>query len=328
MDREGIESAKEILTIARKGGINFFDNAESYGKPPGAAEQIFGQAYKELREEDPVLWRRSEIVLTTKLFWGGYGVNERGLSRKHIMEAMEASLARLQVDYVDVIYCHRSDKLMPTENVVRAMTDLVRQNKATAWATSEWSAQQITEAFWIARSMGLEPPQVEQSQYHMFDRERIEKEYYPIYKAPYGIGLTVYSPLACGLLTGKYSDGTLPEGSRAKQTGFTWLEGVIQKWEAEGKLSKVKELTAYAKEKFDCTTADLALAWCATNPNVSCVLLGATKPEQIVANLKAVEVAKKMTPSDMAAIEAILGNKPADYWALASRAVPASWKQK
>ena len=184
LDREGIESAKKILSIARKGGVNLFDNAETYGNPVGEAERIFGQAYKELQSEDSELWRRTDVLITTKLFWGGSGHNERGLSRKHIMEGMENSLKRLQLDYVDLIYCHRPDSLTSTENVVRAMTDLVRQNKAMAWATSEWSAQQITEAFWIARTEGLEPPQVEQPQYHMFHRERVEKEYFPCIAVP------------------------------------------------------------------------------------------------------------------------------------------------
>lgn len=322
MDREGIDNAKKILSIARKGGINFFDNAETYGNPVGEAERIFGHAYKELRAEEPELWRRSEVLVTTKLFWGGSGLNERGLSRKHIIEGMNASLERLQLDYVDLIYCHRPDSLTTTENVVRAMTDLVRQNKAMAWGTSEWSAQQITEACWIAKTEGLEPPQVEQPQYHMFHRERVEKEYFPMYKRPYTLGLTTWSPLASGLLTGKYNDGNLPEDSRAKQQGYTWLESVIKSWEEEGKLAKVKELTEYAKTNFDCNMAELALAWCVKNPNVSTVLLGATKEHQIESNLKAIEIVEKLTDEHMEAIEKILGNKPDSYWGNGDRKIP------
>eukprot|EP00934_Nitzschia_sp_Nitz4_P006622 Nitzschia sp. Nitz4//scaffold349_size16934//2084//3225//NITZ4_008845-RA/size16934-snap-gene-0.2-mRNA-1//-1//CDS//3329548698//6612//frame0 len=322
LEREGIDAAKRILTIARKGGINLFDHAEAYGNPNGEAERIFGHAYKELREEDPELWRRSELIITTKMFWGGPGLNEKGLSRKHIMEGMDASLKRLQLDYVDLVYCHRPDSLTPTQTIVRAMTDLIRQNKATAWATSEWTAQQITEAYWLAEKMGLEPPQVEQPEYHMFHRERVEKEYAPMYKDPYNIGLTIWSPLASGLLTGKYNDGKVPEGSRASQDGYTWLNSIIQRWESEGKLDKVKKLTEFAETKFGCTSADLALAWCVKNPNVSCVLLGASKEHQIEANLKAIEVLEKMTDEHMAEIEEILGNKPDNPFGNGNRKIP------
>lgn len=322
LDREGIENAKKILKIARKGGINFFDNAETYGNPVGEAERIFGQAYKELKDEDSDSWRRSDVLITTKLFWGGSGLNERGLSKKHIMEGMDASLERLQLDYVDLVYCHRPDSLTPTETVVRAMTDLVRQNKACAWGTSEWSAQQITEAVWIARTQGLEPPQVEQPQYHMFHRERVEKEYFPLYKAPYQIGLTTWSPLASGLLTGKYNDpSNIPDDSRAKQKGYTWLESIIKQWEKEGKLKKVKELTEYAMTKLDCSMAELALAWCAKNPNVSCVLLGATKEHQIESNLKALQIVEKLTDENMKELEDIVGNNPGDYWGNGKRKI-------
>lgn len=302
--------------------INLFDNAETYGNPMGEAERIFGQAYKELREEDPKLWRRSDVLVTTKLFWGGTGLNERGLSRKHIQEGMTASLERLQLDYVDLVYCHRPDSLTPTESVVRSMTQLVRDGKAMAWGTSEWSAAQIVEAAWIAKTEGLEPPQVEQPQYNMFTRERVEKEYFPLYKSPYTVGLTTWSPLASGLLTGKYNDGNLPEDSRAKQEGYSWLESVIQDWEKNGKLDKVKELTTYAKDKLDCSMADLALAWCARNPNVSCILLGATKESQIESNLAALKVLEKLTDEHMAAIEEILGSKPDGYYGNGDRKFP------
>lgn len=322
LDREGIQTAKDILTVARKGGINLFDNAEAYGNPNGEAERIFGQAFAELQKEDADLWRRSDVIITTKLFWGGTGQNERGLSRKHIMEGMEKSLKRLQLDYVDLIYCHRPDSLTPTETVVRAMTEVVRSGKAMAWGTSEWSAQQITEAFWIARMEGLEPPQVEQPHYHMFHRERFEKEYFPLYRAPYNIGTTTWSPLASGLLTGKYNDGTIPEGSRASQKGYGWLEGVVQQWKKEGKLDKVKELTEYAsKNGLDCSMAQLALAWCIKNRNATCVLLGATKVEQIEDNLKAIPIAAKLTDKHMEELDKILDNKPESYYGNGDRKV-------
>lgn len=320
LEREGIDTAKSILNVARKGGINLFDNAEAYGNPVGEAERIFGEALSELQVEDPELWRRSDLVVTTKLFWGGKGQNENGLSRKHIIEGMDKSLARLKLDYVDLIYCHRPDNLTPTETVVRAMTQLVRSDKAMAWGTSEWSAQQITEAFWIARTEGLEPPQVEQPQYNMFNRERFEKEYFPLFKHPYNIGTTIWSPLASGFLTGKYNDG-IPEGSRAAQTGYEWLQAIIQKWKEEGKLDKVKELTEFAKTKLDCSVAQLALAWCVKNKNVSCVLLGATKVEQIEDNLKAIGVAEKLTDEHMQEIDEILGNAPGSYWGIGERKI-------
>eukprot|EP00523_Entomoneis_sp_CCMP467_P004889 CAMPEP_0168759388 /NCGR_PEP_ID=MMETSP0724-20121128/22197_1 /TAXON_ID=265536 /ORGANISM="Amphiprora sp., Strain CCMP467" /LENGTH=363 /DNA_ID=CAMNT_0008808309 /DNA_START=101 /DNA_END=1192 /DNA_ORIENTATION=- len=319
---EGIEAAKKILRVARKGGINFFDNAEAYGNPNGEAERIFGEAYTQLVKEDPELWRRSEILVTTKLFWGGSGVNEGGLSRKHLIEGFNASLKRLQLDYVDILYCHRPDSLTPTESIVQCMTDLVRSGKAMAWGTSEWSAQQITEAFWIAREQGLIAPQVEQPQYNMFHRERFETEYFPLFKQPYNIGTTTWSPLASGFLTGKYNSGEIPEGSRASQKGYEWLQTILKGWKESGKLDKVVKLTEYAKEKLDCSVSQLALAWVAKNPNVSCVLLGATKVEQIEDNLKAMAVAKKMTDENMKEIEAILGNAPASYWGNGNRQFP------
>lgn len=197
----------------------------------------------------------------------------------------------------------------------------VRQGKAFAWGTSEWSAQQITEAFWIARTEGLEPPQVEQPQYHMFHRERVEQEYFPMYERPYGLGLTTWSPLAYGLLTGKYNEG-IPEDSRAKQEGYSWMEDTIQKWQQEGKLEKVKELTEYAETKLECTMVELALAWCVKNTNVSCILLGATKEDQIEGNLKAINVIEKLTDEHMEAIEKILGNKPESFWGQGLRKIP------
>ena len=199
--------------------------------------------------------------------------------------------------------------LDPTETVVRAMTDIVRNGLATAWGTSEWSAQQFTEAVWMARSMGLEPPQFEQPQYNMFHRTRFEQEYHPLFQAPYQMGTTIWSPLMSGILTGKYNE-QIPEGSRMTQSGYEWLQERGKAHRSSGVIDKVKQLTSYANDSLDCSMTQLALAWCVKNPNVSTVLLGATKPEQLEENLGAIAVARKMTAAHMAEVEAILANKP------------------
>jgi voltage-dependent potassium channel beta subunit len=278
----------------------------------GEAERIMGEAIAQLRQEDPVTWRRSDLIITTKIFWGGDGVNEEGLSRKHIREGIDASLTRLQMQYVDLVFCHRPDPLTPTETVVRAMTDVVRSGKATAWGTSEWSAQQITEAVLLAKMYALEPPQFEQPQYHMFHRERFEREYHPLYAQPYKLGTTIWSPLASGLLTGKYND-TIPDGSRLTTAGYGWLVQRLAQWRTEGKIDKVRALTKYAKETFGCSVAQLSLAWCIKNPNVSTVLLGATNPAQLDENFGALRVARLLTDKHMSEIEAIIQSKPEEY---------------
>lgn len=311
-EQEGINRAKECMRVVRRAGVNLFDNAETYGTPQGEAERIMGEAIVQLRRENPSLWRRSDLVITTKIFWGGEGVNEKGLSRKHLREGLDASLKRLKMDYVDLVFCHRPDPLTPTETVVRSMTDLIRCGKATAWGTSEWSAQQITEAVWIARAYGLEPPQFEQPQYNMFHRERFEQEYAPMYQPQYNMGTTIWSPLASGLLTGKYNN-TIPEGSRMTTPGMNWLVQRLHEWRSEGKIEKVRRLTALAEGKLECTMTQLAIAWCLLNPKVTTVLLGATKPSQLEENLGAIAVARRMTAEDLAEIEEVLANKPAPY---------------
>ncbi len=311
-DRAGIEMAKRCLITARQAGVNLFDNAETYGNPQGEAERLMGEAIAELVEEDPVLWRRSDLIITTKIFWGGSGVNEKGLSRKHIHEGMEASLERLRMSYVDLVFCHRPDPFTPTETVVRAMTDLVRNGHAMSWGTSEWSAQQITEAYWIAQSKGLEPPLFEQPQYNMLSRDRFEVEYAPLYQAPYSLGTTIWSPLASGILTGKYNDG-VPEGSRMTQGGYEWLLNLLENHKAKGTLEKIRELSEFASGELNCSMGQLALAWCIKNPNVSTVLLGATKPSQLEENLASLLVAERLTDEHMERVDRILGNKPAPY---------------
>jgi voltage-dependent potassium channel beta subunit len=289
-----------------------FDNAEVYGNPRGEAERIMGEAMSQLRRENPENWKRSDILVTTKIFWGGDGVNEKGLSRKHISEGMTAALKRLQQDYVDLVFCHRPDPLTPTETVVRAMSELVRSGRATAWGTSEWSAQQFTEAVWIARTNGLEPPQFEQPQYNMFHRERFESEYHPLFLQPYNMGTTIWSPLLSGVLTGKYNSG-IPEGSRMTQEGYDWLKLKLAQQKADGTLDKVAKLSRLAEQKLGCSMTQLALAWCLKNPNVSTVLLGATKVYQLEENLGALEVLPRLSSDIMNEIETTLGNKPVSY---------------
>jgi len=230
------------------------------------------------------------------------------------MEGMDACLKRLQLDYVDVVFCHRPDELTPTEEIVQAYTDIIHSGKALYWGSSEWTAQQITEAYWIAKQNHLIPPVVEQPQYNMFERDRVEKEYRRLYKQPYGLGTTIWSPLASGVLTGKYNK-EVPKDSRMDQKGYEWLK---VRWESQKdtRIPQVEKLMEYAKKNFDTTVSTLAIAWCAKNPNVSCVLLGATKEEQIKENLTALSVARKLTPQHLKDIDAILGNKPAaiDYY--------------
>ena len=292
--------------------MNLFDNAETYGQPQGEAERVMGEAISRLQQADPSLWRRSELIVTTKIFWGGSGVNEVGLSRKHIMEGMNASLDRLQMDYVDLVFCHRPDPFTPTETVVRAMTEVVREGGATAWGTSEWSAQQITEAFWLARTLGLEPPQFEQPQYNLLHRERFESEYAPLYGAPYRMGTTTWSPLCSGILTGKYNKD-IPEGSRLTQKGYGWLQSVLEQQKEKGLIPKLRQLEEFATAELDCSLTQLALAWCAKNPHVSTVLLGATKTDQLEENLDSIKVLEKLTPDHLKKIDEIMGTKPESY---------------
>ena len=311
-NEDGVTIAKECMSKARKEGINLFDNAETYGNPPGAAEEIMGLAMEQLFKEDPDNWRRTDILVSTKIFWGGVGVNERGLSRKHINEGLDASLKRLKLDYVDLLFCHRPDPFTPTETVVRAMTDIVRSRRATVWGTSEWSAQQITEAYWIAVLNGLEPPQIEQPQYNMLNRMRVENEYHPLYENPYKIGTTIWSPLASGILTGKYNNG-IPEGSRLTQNGYEYLIDILEKHKENGNIKKMLKLAKYASSNLGCSLTELSLAWCIKNKNVSTVLLGITKKQQLIENIRCLSVIKNISSKHMEEIDKILENKPEPY---------------
>jgi voltage-dependent potassium channel beta subunit len=291
--------AYEIMEAAFNGGINFFDNSESYGY--GKSEKVMGNVIKKAG------WKRSEFLVSTKIFWGGMGVNQIGLSRKHILEGAEAALARYQLDYVDLIFCHRPDIHTPVEETVRAMNYLVNNGKALYWGTSEWSAAQIMEAYAVARREHLIPPQMEQPEYNMFRRERVEGEYAHLY-TEIGLGTTVWSPLAGGLLTGKYNQG-IPGGSRATIKEYEWLRQRYESEQALRNIEKVKQLTPIAEE-MGCNMAQLALAWCLKNPNVSTAIIGASRPEQVIDNLSALSVKDELTIDVMARIETILDNKP------------------
>jgi voltage-dependent potassium channel beta subunit len=299
-DQVSEDVAAACMKAAYDAGVNFFDNAEAYAG--GRAEIMMGDIIKKAG------WRRADLVISTKIFWGGRGVNDRGLSRKHILEGTEAALRRLQMDYVDLIFCHRPDAETPLEETVRAMNQLIQQGKAFYWGTSEWSAREIAEAIHIARREHLIPPSMEQPQYNMFTRDRVEREYAPLYR-DFGLGTTVWSPLAGGLLTGKYEKG-IPPGTRASLPGYEWLRERFQGGQAEAKLEKAGRLRAIAAE-LETTPAQLALAWCLKNQNVSSVITGASRPEQVAENMKAAEAVDRLTPEIMERIETILGNAPA-----------------
>ncbi|MBA3943045.1 MAG: aldo/keto reductase [Herpetosiphonaceae bacterium] len=292
----GQNVARDCMVAAHEAGVNFFDNAEAYAG--GNAERVMGNVIKELD------WRREDLVISTKIFWGGRGPNDTGLSHKHIIEGVNNALKRLQLEYVDLVFCHRPDPNTPIEETVRAMDIVIRQGKAFYWGTSEWSAADIMRADAIARQYGLTPPTMEQPQYNMFVRDTFEREYTPIFRE-LGYGTTIWSPLASGLLTGKYNDG-IPADSRASLEGYEWLRDSVITGE---RVEKVKQLKPVADE-LGCTLAQLGLAWCLTNPNVSTVITGASRPQQVNENMQALEIAPKLTADVLEHIDGILGNKP------------------
>lgn len=294
-----VDKAVSLMKIAYEAGVNFFDNAEVYSS--GQAEEIMGKAIKKAG------WKQKDLVLSTKIFWGGDGPNERGLSRKHIIEGMDGSLKRMGLEYIDLVFAHRPDIHTPIEETVRAFDHLINQGKAFYWGTSEWSAQQIMEAYGVARREHLIPPLMEQPQYNMFHRERVEVEYQRLY-TEIGLGTTIWSPLASGLLTGKYNDG-IPEDSRATLEGYEWLRKRFTDKEAQEQIQKVIKLSKIAKE-LSCTTAQLALAWCLLNPHVSTVITGASRSSQVEENMKALEIVDQLTADVVETIEGILDNKP------------------
>jgi len=294
-----VASGAACVRAAFDAGVNFFDTAEVYAA--GRAEELLGRIIRDAG------FKRSDLVISTKIYWGGRGPNDVGLSRKHLIEGTEASLRRLQMDYVDLLFCHRPDRYTPLEETVWAMTDLVRQGKAFYWGTSEWTAQQITEAHAIARREHLLPPQMEQPEYHMFHRDRVEQEYLPLYDR-FGLGTTTWSPLAGGLLTGKYSHGVPPD-SRATLPGYEWLSPSFTGPKARANAEKVKRIAPLAEE-MGCTLAQLAIAWCLRRPYVSSVLTGASKVEQVQENMGALAVAARVDSALWARVDEILANTP------------------
>lgn len=295
------DTAHECMREAYDAGVNFFDNAEAYAG--GEAERMMGNIINEAG------WERTDLVLSTKIYWGGEGPNESGLSYKHIMEGTNAALERLQTDYVDLIFCHRPDKFTPVEETVRAMNQVIREGKAFYWGTSEWTAEQITKAYYIARRENLQPPTMEQPQYNMFKRDKVEADFARLYD-DIGLGTTTWSPLASGLLTGKYNDG-IPDDSRLSLNEYDWLrKNLLETRSGRNKLEKVEKLVPIA-EDLGIPMPQFALAWCLKNPNVSTVITGASKPSQVKQNMKAIEIVDKLTPDVMERIEEVVDNKPA-----------------
>lgn len=292
--------ADELMGIAYDNGINFFDNAEVYAN--GESEKLMGRVLKKKN------WDRTSYIVSSKAFWGWRGKENKptqiGNSRKHLTEACNEALQRLQLDYLDLFYCHRPDKKTPIEETVWTMNTLIQQGKILYWGTSEWSGVEIMEAHRAAQQYHLIGPTMEQPQYNLFEREKMENEFLMIFKTV-GMGTTIWSPLATGLLTGKYNNG-IPAGSRYSLEGYEFLK---ERWAVEEKINKVKALKEYT-DKLGVPIAQLSIAWCLKNPNVSTAILGATKKEQLLDNLKSLDLVPILTEEVMAEIDRIMGTKP------------------
>lgn len=292
--------ADEMMGIAYDNGVNLFDNAEVYAL--GESEKMMGRVLKNKN------WDRTSYTVSSKVFWGWRGKenkpNQSGLSRKHIVEACNEALQRLQLDYLDLYFCHRPDKGAPIEEVVWTMHNLILQGKILYWGTSEWSGVEIMEAHRVAQQYGLIGPSMEQPQYNLLERNKVENEFLMIFKTV-GMGTTIWSPLASGLLSGKYNDG-IPEGSRFGLTGFDWLK---DRWMKDDLLGKVQKLSLLAKE-VGISLPQLSIAWCISNPNVTTAILGASKKEQLLENLKALDALPKMDTALIQQIENIVQTKP------------------
>ena len=290
--------AEKLMIKAYDKGVNFFDNAEVYAN--GKSEIVMGKVFKKLK------WDRSSYIVSSKAFFGDgkKKPNQTGLSRKHLFEACNAALSRLQVDYLDLFFCHRPDKNTPIEETVWAMNHLIQQGKILYWGTSEWSAQEIMEAHMVAQKLNLIGPTMEQPQYNMFHRRKVEVEFSQIYKTV-GMGTTIWSPLASGVLTDKYLNA-FPKGTRLSMEGLEWLK---ERSLTPERLEKVQQLNAVA-ESIDTSLAKLAIAWCAKNPNVSTVILGASKIKHLEETLTSIDIIPLITSEVEEKIEAILDNKP------------------
>lgn len=297
-EKVGEPEAEALMRSAYEAGVNLFDNAQSYAG--GKAESIMGNVLQRAG------WDRSSFLVTTKFYWGLYeGVNqERTLNRKFLLEGINGSLKRLQLDYVDIVFCHRPDPDTPIEETVWAMHNIIELDKALYWGTSEWSAYEIASALHIAEKHHLHKPVTEQSQYNLFSRERVEREYARLFREHH-YGDVIWSPLASGILSGKYNNG-IPEGSRAAQPEYEWLRSSGL---TPVRLEQVRQLGDVANE-LGCSTAQLALAWCLKNEAISSVILGATRLSQLQENLGALEVVPKLTPDVLERIDTLLGGKP------------------
>jgi voltage-dependent potassium channel beta subunit len=291
--------AIKLMTTAYDAGVNFFDNAEGY--EAGKSEALMGEALKKLS------WGRDSFIVSSKVYWGGTKPTQRGLSRKHVTDACHAALKRLQVDYLDLFFCHRPDLDTPIEETVRAMHDLITQGKVLYWGTSQWTAQQITEAWAAAKDLKISPPVMEQPEYNLFERYKIESDFLPLYELT-GLGTTIWSPLASGVLTGKYAK-KIPAESRLNLPGYEWLKAEWQTPAGKTKLAKVEKLSALAA-KSGLQLNHMALLWCLSNPHVSTVILGASKLAQLTDNLAALEHREKLTAELKAQIEAIVETTP------------------
>uniref|UniRef100_F6YD53 NADP-dependent oxidoreductase domain-containing protein n=1 Tax=Ciona intestinalis TaxID=7719 RepID=F6YD53_CIOIN len=292
--------AEELLTIAYENGVNFFDTAEVYAA--GKAEILLGNILKKKK------WRRSSYIISTKLFWGGRAETERGLSRKHIIEGINGSLQRLQMSYVDIVFANKSDPTTSMEEIVRAFTQVISDGKAMYWGTSRWSSVEICEAFSVARQYNLIPPTVEQAEYHFFQREMVETQI-PYLHQRLGIGSISWSPLSCGVISGKYTDA-IPCMSRAQLKGFSWLKEKIISESGRRQQAKLMELQIIA-DRFGCSLSQLAIAWCLRFEANNGVLIGATSTEQLMENLKSIKLIPQITNLEVLnEIDNILGNSP------------------
>ena len=289
------KDATDMLKIAYDSGINFFDNAEAYAS--GDSEKIMGKAIKSLG------WKRDTYIVSSKVFWGGEKPTQRGLSHKHVVDACNNALKRLKVDYLDLYFCHRPDPETSIEETVRAMHTLIMQGKVCYWGTSEWSALDIQEAYEISRKLNLTPPSMEQPEYNMFRRDKMEEEYLPLF-AKEKLGTTIWSPLASGLLTGKYISG-MPSGTRTSLKNYKFIKESFESESYKEKHEKVKKLKVIADD-LSIPLTNLALSWCLKNSNVSTVILGASKKDQLIENLKTINYLELLEDSVMSQIESIL----------------------